>query len=259
MAHLTVSVFVVTLLLAGCRPHTAGEEIISRIKPTPPPSSSGDCHFDLSGSKEVNVFRTLGMLDEYLGRRIAEDSDVVEQFYKNDSELQAAEAFRRVALQLAREQQMEPPAREDDADHIYFRSRSLAERLNSCYAYTMTNGSLFEGPVRVMLRATEGTLPIELFKRSGVTMMDPGGGISDNVLHRRRALAYVSGAWRRYQRGADLVFANSQKKAALISQLLDDLGARHVTVESTVGLIPQANMVHFTPTPLITEWLGQTW
>jgi hypothetical protein len=58
---------------------------------------------------------------------------------------------------------------------------------------------------------------------------------------------------------ADLIFANSLKKAALISQLLDDLGARDVRVESTVGFIPQTNMVHFTPTPLIAEWLGQTW
>jgi hypothetical protein len=152
-----------------------------------------------------------------------------------------------------------PPAREETADHIYFRSRALAERLNSCYAYTMTNGSLFEGPGRVMLRATQGALPIELFKRSGVVSIDPAGGVSDNVLYRRRALAYLSGAWRRYQHGADLVFANSQQKATLISNLLSDLGARHVTVEPTVGLIPQTNIVHFTPTPLIAEWLGQAW
>jgi hypothetical protein len=259
MAHLAVTVFVLAFSSASCRRQTAGEEITSRIKPTPPPSSSGDCHFDLSGPKEVTVFRTLGMLDEYLGRHIAEDSDLVEHFYKNDSEPQAAEAFRRVTTQLATEQQMQPPAREDAAYHIYFRSRTLAERLNSCYAYTVTNGSLFEGPGRVMLRATEGALPIELFKRSGEVRIDPAGGISDNVLYRRRALAYVSGAWRRYQRGADLVFANSQQKAALISNLLSDLGARHVTVESTVGVIPQTNMVHFTPTPLIAQWLAQTW
>jgi hypothetical protein len=257
MAQLAVTVFVLAFWSASCRPQTVAEEITSRVKPTPPPSSTGDCHFDLSGHKEVTVFRTLGMLDEYLGRDIAEDSDMVEHFYK--SEPQAAEAFRRVTTQLATEQQMQPPALEDTADHTYFRSRALAERLNSCYAYTMTNGSLYEGPNRVMLRATKGTLPIALFKRSGEVRMDPAGGISDNVLYRRRALAYVSGAWRRYQHGADLVFANSQKKAALISDLLHDLGARDVTVESTVGVIPQTNMVHFTPSPLIAEWFGQTW
>jgi hypothetical protein len=258
MAQLAVTVFVLALAFssASCR-QSAADEITSRINPTPPPSSSGDCHFDLSGPKEVTVFRTLGMLDEYLERHIAEDSDLVEHFYK--SEPQAAEAFRRLATQLATEQQMQPPALEDTADHIYFRSRTLAERLNSCYAYTMTNGSLHEGPNRVMLRAANGTLPIALFKRSGEVRMDPAGGISDNVLYRRRALAYVSGAWRRYQRGADLVFANSQKKAALIADLLHDLGARDVTVESTVGFIPQTNMVHFTPSPLIAEWFGQTW
>jgi hypothetical protein len=259
LAHLAVTVFALAFSSASCRPQTAGEEIISRIKSTPPPSSSGECHFDLRSPKEMTVFRTLGMLDEYLGRNIDEDSDLVEHFYKNDREPQAAEAFRRLTTQLTTEQRMQPPTREDTADHTYFRSRALAERLNSCYAYTMTNGSLYEGANRVMLRTTKGTLPNALFKRSGVVTMDPAGGISDNVLYRRRALAYLSGAWRRYQRGADLVFANSQKKAALISQLLDDLGARSVTVESTVGSIPQGNMVHFTPTPLIAEWLGQTW
>ena len=73
--------------------------------------------------------------------------------------------FRRLTTQLATEQQIQPPALEDTVDHIYFRSRALAERLNSCYAYTMTNGSLYEGPNRVMLRSTKGTLPIALFNR----------------------------------------------------------------------------------------------
>jgi hypothetical protein len=257
MAQAAVTVFVLALASANCRPQNTGEEITSRIKPTPPPSSRGNCHFDLSGLNEVSVFRSLGMLDEYLGRDIAEDSDLVEQF--SNSERQAAEAFRRVTTQLATEQGMQPPVVADTADRIYFRSRAMAERLNSCYSYTMTGGSLYEGPNGVMLRSTTGTLPIALFKRSGEVRMDLAGGISDNVLYRRRALAYISGAWRRNQRGADLVFANSQKKATLVSELLNDLGARHVTVESTVGFIPQANMVHFTPSPLIAEWLGQTW
>jgi hypothetical protein len=257
MADLAVTVVVLAISSASCRPQTAGEEISSRIRRTPPPSSIGDCHFDLSGLKEVTVFRTLGMLDEYLGRDIVEDSDLVEHFYK--SEPQAAEAFRRVTTQLAAEQQMRPPAPEQTGGHIYFRSRALAERLNNCYAYTMTGGSLREGPNRVMLRSASGTLPITLFKRSGEERIDPAGGLSDNVLYRRRALAYVSGAWRRYQRGADFVFANAQQKAALVSNLLSDLGARHVTVESTIGFIPQTNTVHFTPTPLIAEWLEQKW
>ncbi len=57
----------------------------------------------------------------------------------------------------------------------------------------------------------------------------------------------------------DFVFVNGQKKSALVADLLNKLGARDVTIESTVGLIPQANVVHFAPTPLITEWLNQQW
>jgi hypothetical protein len=221
---------------AGCRPQTAGEEIVSRIKPAPPPSSTGDCRFDLSGQKDVTVFRTLGMLDEYLGRQIGEDSDLLERF--SQDETQAAEAFRRLTTLLATEQQMQPPVFEVREERAYFRSGAMADRLNSCYAYDMTNGALHEGPNRVMLRSTTGTLPTTLFKRGGDVRPDPAGGIADNVLYRRRALAYLSGAWRRYRRGPDFVFANSQTKAALIASLLNDLGARGVTVESDVGFMP---------------------
>jgi hypothetical protein len=31
------------------------------------------------------------------------------------------------------------------------------------------------------------------------------------------------------------------------------------SVESTVGLTPQGNAVHFEPTPEVTEWLQKTW
>lgn len=55
------------------------------------------------------------------------------------------------------------------------------------------------------------------------------------------------------------VFANAQDKAKLIGQLLTYLGCQDVRLESTFGLIPQTNVVHFQPTEEVTQWLQKTW
>lgn len=55
------------------------------------------------------------------------------------------------------------------------------------------------------------------------------------------------------------MFANGKEKADLIAQLLVALGCHAVRVESTFGLIPQANIVHFIPTDEVNEWLRKSW
>lgn len=86
-----------------------------------------------------------------------------------------------------------------------------------------------------------------------------GNGLPDEVFRRRRALAYLAGAWVRYGRGSDFVLANAQDKAKLIAQLLTNLGCREVRLESTFGFIPQTNAVHFQPTEEVTQWLQKVW
>jgi hypothetical protein len=255
--RLTATLALLLIAIPACRRETAGEDINSRIRKTPPPRSSGTCDFDLSGDKEVAVFRMLGMLDESLGRHIAEDSDVVERFYPSEAEIAAV--FGHTIERVAREQQLESPRTATDDGFTSIRSKALTERINSCYAYEMTNGELFEGPNREMLRSTSASLSQVLFMRSGVTTADPAGGESDNTFRRQRALAYLSGAWRRYQRGADFFFYAKREKAALVGQLLFNLGARQVTIESTLGLIPGGHMVHFTPTGQVREELDKPW
>jgi hypothetical protein len=76
---------------------------------------------------------------------------------------------------------------------------------------------------------------------------------------RRRALAYLAGAWARFRHGPDFMFANAREKATLVAQLLTDLGCRRVRLESTFGLIPQGNAVHFQPTNEVKQWLEKAW
>jgi hypothetical protein len=84
-------------------------------------------------------------------------------------------------------------------------------------------------------------------------------GLSDQAFFRRRALAYLAGAWARYGRGNDFVFANAHDKATLVEGLLSDLGCSRISLESTYGTAPQANIVRFQPTDEVTEWLRKTW
>lgn len=254
------TVALIVVALSGCRQQTV-EPVGARIGAAPVPATgtvhTGACDLDLSGEKAVTVFRTLGMLSEYLGRDIVEGSDIVEGF--GADERPVAEAFGRVGQRLATEQHLEEPSLDESDGALTFHSRPMTERLNSCYSYDLSSGWRQQGPHGTMVRGTGGALPTESFRRGGTVTLDPAGGESNDTLYRQRALAYVSGAWLRSHRGADFVFANNEKKSARIAGLLHGLGASRVTIESTVGLIPQTNMVHFTPTPLITEWLNQRW
>jgi hypothetical protein len=200
------------------------------------------------------------MLEEYNGRQLMEDDDRVERFYCSETE--TASLFRRTIGKLAVEQGFDPAVAEQTSQKclIAYHSKSIAEGLNSCYRYEMTDQRLAQAPDGTRRRtATPSLLASGLFggvEGSG-TITDRG--LSDDVFFRRRALAYLAGAWVRYGRDKDFVFANADEKATLVAGLLMGLGCRNIRIESTVGLIPQANYVHFEPTEGVMEWLRKEW
>lgn len=122
----------------------------------------------------------------------------------------------------------------------------------------MTNGIAVQAPDGSYRRMAQASLGSALFMKSGHGI-GRGNGLPDEIFHRRRALAYVAGAWTRSRRGKDFGFANAKEKATLVAQLLTDLGCRGVSLESTFGYIPQSNVVHFTPTDDVREWRGRKW
>jgi hypothetical protein len=250
------------LALMACRPAPRQNTIDDLLGPranTPPPASAGACHFDLSGEKADTVFVVLGLLNEYLGRHILEDDDLVERFFCNEHD--TAAFFRRTLARLAREQGLDPAVREETAQEclLFYRSKAIADRLNSCYRFQATGGTAAPGTDGTYRRVAEASLGMELFRRGGRAEWTFGVGRTDSNFYRRRALAYLSGAWARYGRDGDFVFANSQEKARLIASLLSDLGCQRVRLESNVGFIPQTNWVHFEPTDEVKAWFGKTW
>ncbi len=242
----------------ACRQSRGVEALLGARARTPAPFSTGSCDFDLTGAKADTVFFVLGALDEYLGRRIVEDDDRVEGFYCDEAS--TAALFRRYIVRLAEEQGLDPVVRDEVVQEclISYRSKPIVDHLNSCYQYQASSASLEQAPDGSYRRTASASLSMQLFLRSGQNA-STGRGLSDEVFHRRRALAYVAGAWVRYGRGSDFIFANAQGKTRLIAQLLSYLGCRDVRLESDFGRIPQTNVVHFQPTDEVSEWLQRVW
>lgn len=257
----TLSGLAAWLIVAGisCRQSTPLERMLVARALKPPPSSDGSCIFDLTGHKTDTVFFVLGMLNEYNGRSLMEEGDRVEGFYCNEAG--KAQLLRRYIGKLALEQGLDPAVREETIQQclVSYYSKPIADRLNSCYRYEMTDQVLTRAPDGTYRRtANPSLLGAGLFARSGRGVVTDAG-LSDEASFRRRALAYLAGAWARYGRGNDFVFASARDKATLVSGLLMNLGCHDIRIESTVGTIPQANYVHFEPTEEVMEWLQKEW
>lgn len=253
---LAVSVLLCTTV--ACRQPTSTDRMLGARALSSAPSSDGSCKFDLTGDKGDNVFFVLGLLNEYNGRYIMEDSDQVEGFYCNEAT--TARLFRRSIGALAQNQNLDPFITEATVQEclLSYHSIALADRLNSCYVYQTSAERLAQGPDGTRRRTASASLSRQLFsKKSSGAMTEKG--LSDELFYRRRALAYISGAWARYGRDKDFVFANAHDKAMLVAGLLMALGCHDIRLESTVGNLPQANIVHFQPTDEVMEWLTKEW
>ncbi len=199
--------------------------------------------FDLhAGRESLSAFFVLGFLDEYLGRRIVENSDLVEWFFC--SEAAVADTFEAALLRLAADQHLEPRLERTirqagEACRIQFRSPTLSKGINSLYAYRFGSGIQSQGEDgryhrTAALRVTDG-------------MIRPYG--------REAQLAFLAGAFARRSRDGEFFLINAEHKAELIGRLLTGLGCSDVWVRSTEGLIPRTTLVSFVPTAEVTEWL----
>ena len=237
-------------MASGCQRQSGMDALLGDRARTPAPASTGSCDFNLEGAAGETVFFVLGMLDEYLGRGVVEDSDVIEGFYCNEAAMAAT--FREAIQKLATEQRLDPSSIKTETRQdclISFHAKALADRLNSCYVFqTGTKEGLVQAADGTYRRTAKGSLGLSLFLRDGQ-------GTAEGF-YRERALAYLSGAWTRYGRDSAFVFANSDQKARLVAELLQQLGCRGVWVESNVGFIPRTNRVRFEPTDEVKERLN---
>lgn len=238
------------------------ERMLGERARTPPPSSDGTCHFDMSDAKSDSVFFVIGMLSEHPGgRSIVEDDERVETFYCDEGA--TADLFLRRLVQLASEQGIDPSIRDEISQGCIrtFWSRALTDRLNSCYVFKATGrealARLQDGTYS---RMTHASLGFELFVHEGARggIVD-ANGLPESAFHRRRALAFLAGTWARYQREGNLFFPGTHDKAELVTKLLMSLGCNGISIESTVGIVPGGSTVRFTPTREVSSWLHRKW
>jgi hypothetical protein len=211
------------------------------------PAGTSYCDFDLSGDKADHVFFMLGMRNEMFGIGFQDGSDNLENFFCNEVDL--ARTYRTVAETTQREQGLEADLREETIQSCLTRyySPSLSRRVRSCFKAEDL------GPNRSL------SLAIFVRENGGRPAFITERGLPDDVFYRRRALAYLSGAWARFHHEKDFAFSANRGKAELVAQLLDHLGCERISIESTVGYVPGGNFVHFQPTAEVSEWLRKKW
>ncbi len=182
---------------------------------------------DLTGRKGETVFFVLGMLDEYAGRSIVEDSDRVESFYCNEHV--PAFVFRAYLARLAEEQGIETAIETRwNECLVSFHSKALASFINGFYSVESSSGYVDTDEGKKQF--ARARLPL-----SAVDDRDP-------VLQ----LAYLAGAYSRYGSSGQFGFANSGEKRNRVATLLKNTGSDVTDVTSKEGL-PARNEVHFSP------------
>ncbi len=201
--------------------------------------AASPCRFDLTGEKADRVFFLLGMRLEAPWRGAAKPADQLETFYC--SERDTFVVFKRVVAGLVREQGLVKDVRE--------------ETKQGClsFAYSPSLAPAFDGCFR---RGATG-LDLALFARPGAASGD--GRIAPADLIRRRALAYVAGAWARHRHDRTIVLTAGTSKADLLATLLKALGCTNVRVVRSLDGTPGSHTVHFDPTPEVAEWLQKRW
>ncbi len=189
-------------------------------------SSSAEHRSDLSGSKGETVFFVLGMLDEYGGRDLRNETDIVERFYCNEHV--NAFVFRAYLDRLAREQGLssEVETRWYQDCLVSFHSKEMRDFVNQFYIYE------------------PGAEPADAYTRgesASLSWVQLGG--RDRALQ----LAYLAGAYFRYGRNGGFRFANASAKRNLVAKLVEQIGCTDTRTSSREGL-PYQNEVLFTPT-----------
>jgi hypothetical protein len=184
------------------------------------------------------LFFLLGALDEYDGRAIIENGDVVERFYASEKE--AAMTFEFYLRKFARECELEcdVAVETDTSGAMVFRSRDLTALIDQCYTFDLDESGY-------VTSAGEPRVTIARMSMAAFTERDWSAKRS-----------FLAGAYARFGRKGEFRLANAEHKALLIRDLLRELGCSNVELmRANPGYVPAIRVVRFTPTPAIDSWL----
>jgi hypothetical protein len=190
------------------------------------------------------IYAVLGFLNEYIGRTITQDSDLVEHFWVNETK--KADLFEKYLIRLVDEYCLQTSLRREVSEgHTYFLSTEITQLINSLYLQhhltgTDSNGNPAYTSGQGFFQQNTGRISVEIFPASD----------------REAKLSYLIGAHQRYGEENMFLFANAYHKAQLVYQLLQELGSPNVVlVNADPDRVPSPFRVIFEPTAELIERL----
>lgn len=186
---------------------------------------------DGQNTKDIIIFRILGMIDEYAGRVIVEDGDHIEHFFCNehDQSLIFGEYLKMLATEMKINTVVQERIVQECLADLY--SHELNEIINSYYKYKFNTKSSNEKDT------ASAFISKDIFQEDDT----------------KSRLAYLSGAYLRYGDGNSLTIYNARHKADLLVDLLKEVGCTDVVLDS-LDTIPVTSNISFHPTDETKEW-----
>ncbi|MCU0534362.1 MAG: hypothetical protein MUD14_10765 [Hydrococcus sp. Prado102] len=183
------------------------------------------------------IYAVLGFLNEYIGRTIAQNGDLVEHFWVNETK--KADIFEKYLMCLVDEYCLQTSVRREMSEgHTYFLSAEITELINSFYLKhnltgTDSNGNPAYTTGQGFFQQNTGRISADVFPSED----------------REAKLSYLIGVHQRYGEENMFLFANAYHKAQLVYQLLQELGSPSVVlVYADPDRAPSPFRVAFEPT-----------
>lgn len=190
------------------------------------------------------IYAVLGFLEEYIGRSITQNGDLVEHFWVNETK--KADIFEKYLIRLIDEYYLQTSLhREVSEGHTYFLSAEITQLINALYLQhhltgTDSNGNPAYTTGQGFFQQNTGKISAEIFP--------PGD--------REAKLSYLIGVHQRCGEENMFLFANAYHKAQLVYQLLQELGSPNVVfVYADPDRAPSPFRVAFEPTAELIERL----
>ncbi|MDC0833099.1 hypothetical protein POG22_08770 [Geitlerinema sp. CS-897] len=183
------------------------------------------------------IYAVLGFLEEYIGRRIVKNGEVVEHFWVNEA--RKADIFEKYLVRLINEYNLSTSLRREVSKaHTYFLSPELTQLINSFYLKHNLTGMDADG--NPAYTTGQGFIQKNTGEISAVVF--PSGD-------REAKISYLIGVHQRYGEENMFLFANAYHKAQLVYQLLKELGSPSVVfVYPNPERAPSPFRVAFEPT-----------
>src|SRR5574341_1535901 len=203
-----------------------------------------------SDPKMNTIFIVLGFLDDYMGRIVRQDKNLIEEFYPNENEI--ADKFEKHLSNLIAEKNLKTTITREvgPQGHIALLSSEIASLLNSYHLFVSKHIYDRDGHDMSIYE-----LPYSVF-----TPLESNSPNFNEALDER--LSYLAGVYQRFGKDKEIWFANSLSKSKNIFRLLqeisifqDNYACQSVAWKVYPRNAPVGHAIIFEPSDELTKFL----